>query len=137
MLLRTTGNGCSGPEATSTLLQHQNGNHAAEEDASNIGPLTLAVGEVSHIGRGRHTTRHVSLLRVRTMLYPSHSTSLAVPPEKAALVLLLNISKSEAAEQVAGGLLADTPGFNQPALEGVTPEILPHYFPEIAERLNE
>ena len=60
-----------------------------------------AVGEVSQIGRGRHTTRTVTLL------------------------------------PVAGGLLADTPGFNQPTLEGLPPEDLPRYFPEIQERIGE
>ena len=38
---------------------------------------------------------------------------------------------------VAGGLLADTPGFNQPALEGVQPADLPTFFPEIQERTKE
>jgi ribosome biogenesis GTPase len=61
----------------------------------------LRVGDVSHIGRGRHTTRSVTLL------------------------------------PVAGGLLADTPGFNQPALEGVLPEELASYFPEIQESIPE
>ncbi len=37
-------------------------------------------------------------------------------------------------ELAAGGLLADTPGFNQPDLD-CTPEILPQYFPEITKRL--
>ena len=61
----------------------------------------LAVGDVSQIGRGRHTTRNVTLL------------------------------------PVAGGLLADTPGFNQPALEGVLPAELPAFFPEIQERTQQ
>jgi ribosome biogenesis GTPase / thiamine phosphate phosphatase len=37
-------------------------------------------------------------------------------------------------ELAAGGLLADTPGFNQPDLD-CDPEILPQYFPEIRRRL--
>ena len=39
--------------------------------------------------------------------------------------------------QVAGGLLADTPGFNQPALEGVSPDALASYFPEIQDAIQE
>ena len=55
-----------------------------------------AVGEVSkRIGRGRHTTRNVSLV-----------------------------------EMEGGGLLADTPGFNQPSLS-LPPSKLSEYFPEI------
>lgn len=61
----------------------------------------LAVGSVSQIGRGKHTTRNITLL------------------------------------PVAGGLLADTPGFNQPALEGVQPENLMSFFPEIQESIAE
>lgn len=61
----------------------------------------LAVGSVSQIGRGKHTTRNITLL------------------------------------PVAGGLLADTPGFNQPALDGVQPETLMGYFPEIQDHIAE
>ena len=60
-------------------------------------PLPL---QVSAIGRGRHTTRNVTLL------------------------------------EVAGGLLADTPGFNQPSLEGMPAAELPEHFPEIQDRLG-
>ena len=56
--------------------------------------------QVSAIGRGRHTTRNVTLL------------------------------------EVSGGLLADTPGFNQPSLEGLPAAELPELFPEIQERLG-
>ncbi|KAK9811503.1 hypothetical protein WJX72_004946 [[Myrmecia] bisecta] len=59
-----------------------------------------AVGDVSQIGRGKHTTRNVTLL------------------------------------DIYGGLLADTPGFNQPTLQDVTTAALPHCFPEIAEQLE-
>eukprot|EP00241_Pyramimonas_parkeae_P001206 CAMPEP_0114240802 /NCGR_PEP_ID=MMETSP0058-20121206/9296_1 /TAXON_ID=36894 /ORGANISM="Pyramimonas parkeae, CCMP726" /LENGTH=546 /DNA_ID=CAMNT_0001353291 /DNA_START=36 /DNA_END=1676 /DNA_ORIENTATION=- len=52
-------------------------------------------------GRGRHTTRHVSLLQLPTK-----------------------------------GLLADTPGFNQPALEMLPLEMLPGCFPEIRKVLE-
>ncbi len=57
-------------------------------------------GQVTAIGRGRHTTRHVAFL------------------------------------QVAGGLLADTPGFNQPSLTALQPADLPTCFPEIRDRLG-
>lgn len=60
-----------------------------------------AVGSISAIGRGKHTTRTVTLLPLRS-----------------------------------GGLIADTPGFNQPALDAVTTEELPGSFPEIAARLK-
>lgn len=54
------------------------------------------------MGRGKHTTRTVTLLPLRS-----------------------------------GGLIADTPGFNQPALEVVTAEELPSCFSEIAAALQE
>ena len=69
--------------------------HEEQEEPS------LAVGPVSQIGRGKHTTRNVTLL------------------------------------PVAEGLLADTPGFNQPALDGIFPESLPFFFPEIAAKIEE
>lgn len=36
-----------------------------------------------------------------------------------------------------GGVLADTPGFNLPSLDGVTLEALPESFPEITTRLED
>lgn len=36
-----------------------------------------------------------------------------------------------------GGVLADTPGFNLPSLDGVTMEALPESFPEITARLED
>uniref|UniRef100_A0A061RKD7 Ribosome biogenesis GTPase n=3 Tax=Tetraselmis sp. GSL018 TaxID=582737 RepID=A0A061RKD7_9CHLO len=36
-----------------------------------------------------------------------------------------------------GGIVADTPGFNQPSLEAVSPQSLPLYFPEVQQRLAE
>jgi ribosome biogenesis GTPase len=45
----------------------------------------LAVGDLNRIGRGKHTTTAVTLIKLP-----------------------------------AGGRLADTPGFSQPALEGVS-----------------
>jgi ribosome biogenesis GTPase len=63
----------------------------------------LDVGEVSaRTGRGKHTTRNISLIKLSN-----------------------------------GGLLADTPGFNQPHLLGVTPRELSKCFPEIVQRLQE
>jgi ribosome biogenesis GTPase len=55
----------------------------------------LAVGDVSRIGRGRHTTRTVTLI-----------------------------------ELPFGGLMADTPGFNQPTLDRVSSSELAGLFPE-------
>lgn len=55
----------------------------------------LAVGDVSRIGRGRHTTRTVTLI-----------------------------------ELPFGGLMADTPGFNQPTLDRVSSAELAGLFPE-------
>ncbi|KFM28987.1 Putative ribosome biogenesis GTPase RsgA [Auxenochlorella protothecoides] len=62
-------------------------------------PVEQAVGEVSpRIGRGRHTTRNVTLL------------------------------------PLGAGAVVDTPGFNQPGLEGVPPDRLASFFPEIRAR---
>ena len=79
---------------------------AADDDADvstskGEGDEALAVGDVSGIGRGKHTTRNVTLL------------------------------------PVSGGLLADTPGFNQPALDGIQPDSLAFLFPEILEKIEE
>ena len=59
-----------------------------------------SVGSLTNIGRGRNTTRHISLM------------------------------------PVGGGLLADTPGFNQPALGSIMAGELWHYFPEMVKRLE-
>ena len=59
-----------------------------------------SVGSLTNIGRGRNTTRHISLM------------------------------------PVGGGLLADTPGFNQPALGSIMAGELWRYFPEMVERLE-
>lgn len=62
----------------------------------------LEVGEVSaRTGRGKHTTRNISLINLAN-----------------------------------GGFLADTPGFNQPHLMGISSRDLPLCFPEIVERLG-
>ena len=59
-----------------------------------------SVGSLTNIGRGRNTTRHISLM------------------------------------PVGDGLLADTPGFNQPALGSIMAGELWRYFPEMVERLE-
>jgi ribosome biogenesis GTPase len=63
--------------------------------AAGPSPSFLAVGDVSKIGRGRHTTRTVTLI-----------------------------------ELPFGGLMADTPGFNQPTLDRVGSADLAKLFPE-------
>lgn len=60
------------------------------------------VGSVSQrMGRGKHTTRNVTLLELKS-----------------------------------GGLLADTPGFNQPQLTGIRAEDLASLFPEVRRALQ-
>lgn len=67
--------------------------------APSAAPEEQAVGEVSpRVGRGRHTTRNVTLL------------------------------------PLGAGAVVDTPGFNQPGLEGLRPERLASFFPEIRAR---
>ena len=61
----------------------------------------LAVGDVSKIGRGQHTTTTVSLIRL---------------PK--------------------GGLLADTPGFSQPALSHIESHELPLLFPDFNKEIE-
>ena len=89
------------------LLARERENVAAAATSNDDPPspsdfLTLATGTVSRVGRGRHTTRHVSLL------------------------------------PVAGGLLADTPGFNDPdvgaALARVGAARVVDLFPDAAPR---
>jgi ribosome biogenesis GTPase len=68
---------------------------AAAAASADTPPSFLAVGDVSRIGRGRHTTRTVTLI-----------------------------------ELPFGGLMADTPGFNQPTLDRVASTDLAKLFPE-------
>ncbi len=64
--------------------------------------LALRTGEISdRLGRGRHTTRHVELIPLKT-----------------------------------GGLVADTPGFSQLNIEGITAAALAGCFPEFDEFLG-
>ncbi len=60
------------------------------------------MGSIGARGRGKHTTRNVTLLPLRS-----------------------------------GGLVADSPGFNQPGLENVAEGELHSTFPEIAALLRE
>lgn len=64
------------------------------------GGTRQSVGDITNIGRGRNTTREVTLL------------------------------------EIGDGLLADSPGFNQPGLEELTLASLPECFPEIQDALN-
>lgn len=69
---------------------------------SSEGVELQAVGEVSErIGRGKHTTRNVTLMQLGT-----------------------------------GGLVVDTPGFNQPSLS-LPPNDLGNYFPEVRAALQQ
>ncbi|CAL5230096.1 g13554 [Coccomyxa viridis] len=70
-----------------------------QDDAESLG--LQRIGPLTNNMRGKHTTRHVSLL------------------------------------EVAGGLLADSPGFNQPSLDRLTPGNLPDCFPEIRNKSEE
>ncbi|KAK9865460.1 hypothetical protein WJX84_010095 [Apatococcus fuscideae] len=64
------------------------------------GSTRQSVGDITNIGRGRNTTREVTLL------------------------------------EIGDGLLADSPGFNQPGLEELTLGSLAECFPEIQGTLN-
>ncbi len=64
------------------------------------GETRQSVGDITNIGRGRNTTREVTLL------------------------------------EIGDGLLADSPGFNQPGLEELSIATLPECFPEVQEALN-
>jgi ribosome biogenesis GTPase len=100
------------------------GPHDADAARSSSGPppaaaaaASLAVGAVSaRSGRGRHTTRTVTL----------------VPVPAAALGGGGGGQDGAAAGGGLGGLLADTPGFSMPSLEGVTSAGLGALFPDFA-----
>jgi ribosome biogenesis GTPase len=70
---------------------------SCDEDAADSSSF-LAVGDVSRMGRGRHTTRTVTLIPLPF-----------------------------------GGLMADTPGFNQPTLDRVDSSELGGLFPEFVD----
>uniref|UniRef100_A0A383WD87 EngC GTPase domain-containing protein n=1 Tax=Tetradesmus obliquus TaxID=3088 RepID=A0A383WD87_TETOB len=79
----------------SSSIEQQQQQHASPSAAADPARSFLAVGDVSKIGRGRHTTRTVTLI-----------------------------------ELPFGGLMADTPGFNQPTLDRVASADLARLFPE-------
>jgi hypothetical protein len=79
------------PSSSSSSI-HPNGSSSSSSSSDSS---FLAVGDVSRIGRGRHTTRTVTLI-----------------------------------ELPFGGLMADTPGFNQPTLDRVSSAELAGLFPE-------
>lgn len=74
---------------------------AVVDDEAQMESSFLAVGDVSKIGRGQHTTTTVSLIRL---------------PK--------------------GGLLADTPGFSQPALAHIESHELPLLFPDFMQEIE-
>jgi ribosome biogenesis GTPase len=88
-------NSSSGRSSSSTIDEQQDSAPAAAAASADTPPSFLAVGDVSRIGRGRHTTRTVTLI-----------------------------------ELPFGGLMADTPGFNQPTLDRVASSDLAKLFPE-------
>ena len=93
---------CTSLSETVEAQENGSNNSSSENGAGPLAKLSdQAVGTVSQIGRGKHTTRNITLL------------------------------------PVAEGLLADTPGFNQPALGGVQPENLMAFFPEIQDHIAE
>lgn len=77
-----------------SLHSSSNGSTSSSSSTSSADGF-LAVGDVSRIGRGRHTTRTVTLI-----------------------------------ELPFGGLMADTPGFNQPTLDRISSAELAGLFPE-------
>jgi ribosome biogenesis GTPase / thiamine phosphate phosphatase len=78
-------------------------------------PLQLAVGAVSdRSGRGRHTTRTVTL----------------VPVPAAVVGGFADDKEEQDNQQQEGGLLADTPGFSMPSLDGVSSAALGALFPD-------
>ena len=89
------------PAMTACAISSTKEAYSARASLKPVLPLQ-AIGSISAIGRGKHTTRTVTLLPLRS-----------------------------------GGLIADTPGFNQPALEEVTPDMLPGCFPEVVTALQE
>jgi ribosome biogenesis GTPase len=85
----------SSSSSSSSSIDEQQESAPSAAAAANPPANFLAVGDVSRIGRGRHTTRTVTLI-----------------------------------ELPFGGLMADTPGFNQPTLDRVGSSDLAKLFPE-------
>jgi ribosome biogenesis GTPase len=116
------------------------------EDAAALG--LQPVGDLTAIGRGKHTTRHVSLLEVPVLARrPCRGSGCwpccSFPWLWAWLHLRAAAARKDSTDlggangQVAGGLLADSPGFNQPSLEGLTVAELPGCFPEARDKAQE
>jgi ribosome biogenesis GTPase len=99
------GGGGAQPPAATGALAHQLQRQLARQQRQQQADLGLqAVGQVSQrIGRGKHTTRNVTLLEL---------------------------------EGSGGGLVVDTPGFNQPDLSMPATELWQH-FPEIQQLLEQ
>jgi ribosome biogenesis GTPase len=87
--------GDQGTPSSSSSSIHSPGHFSSNGSSSSSSDSFLAVGDVSRIGRGRHTTRTVTLI-----------------------------------DLPFGGLMADTPGFNQPTLDRVSSAELAGLFPE-------
>jgi energy-coupling factor transporter ATP-binding protein EcfA2 len=85
----------SSSSSSSSSVHLPGGTASSNGSSSSSSDRFLAVGDVSRIGRGRHTTRTVTLI-----------------------------------ELPFGGLMADTPGFNQPTLDRVSSAELAGLFPE-------
>lgn len=95
-----------GNHSTSSTTATNSSASAAVPEAALPADLELqAVGQVSQrIGRGKHTTRNVTLLEL---------------------------------EGSGGGLVVDTPGFNQPDLAGLPAGELGQHFPEIRALIDQ
>jgi energy-coupling factor transporter ATP-binding protein EcfA2 len=99
----SSGSGSGGEHAAAAAAAAAAGAAAASASSSSSGAradaagdaVFLPVGDVSRLGRGRHTTRSVRLIPLP-----------------------------------CGGLMADTPGFNQPTLDRISSAQLAGLFPE-------
>ena len=108
-----------------------------QDDAENLG--LQRIGPLTNNMRGKHTTRHVSLLEVLRLRECKITRPLDVRPRSDVSYVCMhehNMFRPWSL-QVAGGLLADSPGFNQPSLDKLTPGNLPKCFPEIRIKSEE
>jgi len=84
-----------------------------------------AVGSVSaRVGRGKHTTRNVTLIEMMSPNIQNGGIS------NGSITNGYNTA-------IKGGLLADTPGFSQPHLTGILPTQLAFLFPEVLNKMEE